>query len=54
MMVISLQRSHLRHANRVRALDRFMAYARSKADVWLPVKTKIARWALTNRAGTPI
>src|SRR6266576_6993068 len=34
MMVISLHDRVFGHANRVRALDRFMAYACSKQDVW--------------------
>ena len=54
MMVISLHDRISGHANRVRALDRFMAYARSKAGVWFARKDEIARWALTNRAGTPV
>jgi peptidoglycan/xylan/chitin deacetylase (PgdA/CDA1 family) len=54
MMVISLHDRISGHANRVRALDRFMAYARSKAGVWFARKDEIARWAMTNRAGTPV
>src|SRR5258705_13577455 len=54
MMVISLHDRISGHANRVRALDRFMAYARSKPNVWFARKDQIARWVLTNRAGTPI
>ena len=54
MMVISLHDRVFGHANRVRALDRFMAYARSKQDVWFARKDEIARWALTHRAGTPV
>ena len=42
------------HANRVRSLDRFLSYARSKAGVWFARKDEIARWALANRAGTPV
>src|SRR5256885_12613166 len=54
MMVISLHDRISGHANRVRALDRFMAYARSKAGVWFARKDEIARWALANSAGTPV
>ena len=39
---------------RVRALDRFLTYARSKPDIWFARKDEIARWALSSRAATPI
>jgi peptidoglycan/xylan/chitin deacetylase (PgdA/CDA1 family) len=54
MMVVSLHDRISGHANRVRSLDRFLTYARSKPDVWFARKDEIARWALTNRAGTPV
>ena len=46
MMVISLHDRISGHAGRVRALDRFLAYAKSKDE--------IARYALANRITTPI
>ncbi len=46
--------THLGHANRVRSLDRFFAYARTKPDVWFARKDEIAAWALEHRAQTPI
>jgi hypothetical protein len=42
------------HAGRVRALDRFLTYARSKGNVWFARKDEIARYILANRAGTPV
>src|SRR5258706_14344854 len=54
MMVVSLHDRISGHANRVRSLDRFLAYARSKPDVWFARKDEIARWALANRAGSPV
>jgi len=54
MMVVSLHDRISGHANRVRSLDRFLSYARSKPDVWFARKDEIARWALSNRAATPI
>ena len=54
MMVVSLHDRISGHANRVRSLDRFLAYARSKPDVWFARKDEIARWALSNRTATPI
>ena len=53
MMVVSLHDRISGHANRVRSLDRFLTYARSKPDVWFARKDEIARWALANRTGTP-
>jgi hypothetical protein len=38
----------------VRVLDRFLAYAKEKGDVWFARKDEIARWALDHRAGTPV
>jgi peptidoglycan/xylan/chitin deacetylase (PgdA/CDA1 family) len=54
MMVVSLHDRISGHANRVRGLDRFLTYARSKPDVWFARKDEIARWALSNRSETPI
>jgi len=54
MMVFSLHDRISGHANRVRSLDRFLTYARSKPDVWFARKDEIARWALANRSVTPI
>ena len=42
------------HANRVRVLDRFLAYAKSKPGVWIARKDEIANWALQHRAITPV
>jgi hypothetical protein len=38
----------------VRALDRFLVYARSKRGVWFARKDEIARWVLEHRAMTPV
>ena len=54
MMVVSLHDRISGHAGRVRALDRFLAYAKGKGDVWFARKDEIARWALDHRAGTPV
>ena len=54
MMVTSLHDRISGHAGRVRALDRFLTYARSKPDVWFARKDEIARWALANRSATPV
>ena len=54
MMVVSLHDRISGHASRVRSLDRFLTYARSKPDVWFARKDEIARWALSNRSTTPI
>ena len=54
MMVISLHDRISGHANRVRVLDRFLAYAKSKPGVWFARKDEIADWAKTRRADTPI
>jgi peptidoglycan/xylan/chitin deacetylase (PgdA/CDA1 family) len=53
MMLVSLHDRISGHANRVRSLDRFLTYARSKPDVWFARKDEIARWALANRVMTP-
>jgi peptidoglycan/xylan/chitin deacetylase (PgdA/CDA1 family) len=54
MMVISLHDRISGHAGRVRALDRFLTYAKSKQGVWFARKDEIARYALANRAATPV
>ncbi|WP_433286580.1 polysaccharide deacetylase family protein [Pseudonocardia sp. CA-142604] len=54
MMVISLHDRISGHANRVRVLDRFLAYATSKPAVWFARKDEIADWALEARDGTPV
>jgi len=40
-------------AGRVRALDRFLTYAKGKEGVWFARKDEVARWALDHRADTP-
>src|SRR5712691_6477061 len=54
MMVVSLHDRISGHAGRVRVLDRFLAYARSKPDVWFARKDEIAKWALQDRGSTPV
>jgi peptidoglycan/xylan/chitin deacetylase (PgdA/CDA1 family) len=54
MMVVSLHDRISGHANRVRSLDRFLTYARSKPGVWFARKDEIAQWALSNRSTTPV
>ncbi len=54
MMVISLHDRISGHANRVRVLDRFLAYARSKPGVWFARKDEIANWVMKHRAATPV
>jgi peptidoglycan/xylan/chitin deacetylase (PgdA/CDA1 family) len=54
MMVVSLHDRISGHANRVRVLDRFLNYAKSKAGVWFARKDEIAAYALKNRANTPV
>jgi peptidoglycan/xylan/chitin deacetylase (PgdA/CDA1 family) len=54
MMVVSLHDRISGHAGRVRALDRFLSYAKSKPGVWFARKDEIARYALANRATTPV
>ncbi|MCW6509236.1 polysaccharide deacetylase family protein [Lichenifustis flavocetrariae] len=53
MMVVSLHDRISGHANRVRVLDRFLAYAKSKPGVWFARKDEIAAWALQHRGRTP-
>ena len=54
MMVISLHDPISGHAGRVRVLDRFLTYAKSKEGVWFARKDEIARYALANRSATPV
>jgi peptidoglycan/xylan/chitin deacetylase (PgdA/CDA1 family) len=54
MMVVSLHDRISGHAGRVRSLDRFLTYAKGKGDVWFARKDEIARYALANRASTPV
>src|SRR6266478_6147338 len=54
MMVVSLHDRISGHAGRIRVLDRFLEYARSKAGVWFARKDEIARFVLEHRAGTPV
>ena len=54
MMVVSLHDRISGHATRVRVLDRFLAYAKSKPGVWFVRKDEIADYALEHRATTPI
>jgi hypothetical protein len=53
-MVVSLHDRISGHANRVRSLDRFLTYARSKPGVWFARKDEIAQWVLSNRSTTPV
>ena len=54
MMVIGMHDRLSGHANRIRVLDRFFAYAKSHGDVWFARKDEIARWALSQRQFTPV
>jgi peptidoglycan/xylan/chitin deacetylase (PgdA/CDA1 family) len=54
MMVVSLHDRISGHANRVRVLDRFLAYAKSKPGVWFARKDEIAKWAVEHRAIMPV
>jgi len=54
MMVVSLHDRISGHPCRARALDRFLTYARAKHGVWFARKDEIARWALKQRAATPL
>jgi peptidoglycan/xylan/chitin deacetylase (PgdA/CDA1 family) len=54
LMVIGMHDRISGHANRIRALDRFFTYAKSKPGVWFARKDEIARWALEHRSDTPI
>ena len=54
LMLIGMHDRINGHPNRIRALDRFLAYATSHKDVWFARKDEIARWALERREDTPI
>lgn len=54
MMAISLHDRISGHAGRVRVLDRFLTYAKSKPGVWFARKDEIANWALKTRDQTPV
>ena len=54
MMVISMHDRISGHANRVRVLDRFLTYARSKPGVWFARKDEIANYALETKGTTPV
>lgn len=54
MMLIGFHDRINGHANRIRVLDRFFTYAKSKPDVWFARKDEIARWVLAHREDTPI
>ena len=54
MMVVTLHDRISGHANRVRVLDRFLNYARSKPGLWFARKDEIAAFALEHRAITPL
>ena len=54
MMVISLHDRISGHAGRVRALDRFLTYAKSHGGVWFARKDEIARFALGTPGRTPV
>lgn len=54
MMVIAMHDRLSGHANRIRALDRFLTYVKSHKGVWFARKDEIARWALSQRQATPV
>jgi peptidoglycan/xylan/chitin deacetylase (PgdA/CDA1 family) len=54
LMVISLHDRISGHAGRVRVLDRFLTYAKSKLGVWFARKDEIADWALKAHKQTPV
>lgn len=54
MMLVGFHDRINGHANRIRVLDRFFTYAKSKPGVWFARKDEIARWVLAHRADTPI
>lgn len=54
LMVVSLHDRISGHANRVRVLDRFLSYAKSKPGVWFARKDEIAAHALKDRKNTPV
>jgi hypothetical protein len=54
MTVVSLHDRISGHANLIRVLDRFLAHAKSKPDVWFARKDEIARWAIEHPSMTPV
>jgi peptidoglycan/xylan/chitin deacetylase (PgdA/CDA1 family) len=54
MMVVSMHDRISGHPNRVRVLDRFLTYARSKPGVWFARKDEIAKYALQTKGLTPV
>jgi len=54
MMSISLHDRISGHASRVRALDRFLTWARRQPDVWWARRDEIAEWARATPDVTPI
>ena len=55
LMVFSMHDRISGHAARVRVLDRFLTYARSKPGVWFARKDEIAKYALETRGNpTPV
>jgi peptidoglycan/xylan/chitin deacetylase (PgdA/CDA1 family) len=54
MMVISLHDRISGHASRVRVLDRFLTYVKSKPNVWFARKDEIAAWARESQLHTPV
>ena len=54
LMVVSLHDRISGHAGRVRVLDRFLEYARSKPGVWFARKDEIARFVVEHRDSTPV
>lgn len=54
MMLVGFHDRINGHANRIRMLDRFFTYAKSKPDVWFARKDEIARWVLARRVDTPV
>jgi peptidoglycan/xylan/chitin deacetylase (PgdA/CDA1 family) len=54
MMSISLHDRISGHASRVRALDRFLTWARRQPDVWWARRDEIADWARATPDVTPI
>jgi peptidoglycan/xylan/chitin deacetylase (PgdA/CDA1 family) len=54
MMLVGFHDRINGHANRIRVLDRFFTYAKSKPGVWFARKDEIAAWVLAHRDQTPI
>lgn len=54
MMLVGFHDRINGHASRVRVLDRFFTYAKSRDGVWFARKDEIAKWVLENREDTPI